>query len=73
MLIPSGNRDLVALYTPSIGLLFQQQQYTEGAGLIVPGFVQTHNKGRLWPEKKKITVYTDKADSGFFLGRVTER
>lgn len=35
MLSPLGNRDLVALYTPSTGLLFQQQQYSEGVGLIV--------------------------------------
>lgn len=56
MLIPLGNRDLVALYILSIGLLFEQQQYPEEAGLIVPGFLQTHNKRQLWPKKKKNTV-----------------
>lgn len=49
---PLGNRDLVPLYTPSIGLLFLQQQYPEWAGLIVPGFGQTHSKRQLWPKKK---------------------
>lgn len=73
MLILLGGRDLVALYTPSTGLLFQQQHYPEESGLTELGFVQTYNKRQLWPNKKNITVQTDKADSGFFLGRVTER
>jgi len=53
MLIPLGNGDLVAMYTLSIGLLFLQQQYPEWAGLIVPGFVQTHGKRHLWSKKNK--------------------
>lgn len=68
MLIPLGNRDLVAIYIPSIGLLFEQQQYPEGAGPIVPGFVQTHNKRQLWLKKKKLQSKQTGQTVGFSWG-----